>query len=338
MTNMRAVVLYRHGGLEEAVFEKSWRVPEPQDDEALVRVRCASVNRHDLFTVNGMPGIRLPLPIVLGSDFSGEIATLGAGVQGWTPGQRVAIDPIFPGKGLMGELVDGGFADYCIVKATQLIALPDEVPFDVAAALPVAYATAHRMLFVNGQIRPSDKVLILGAGGGVGTCCVLLAKQLGCEVIACAGSDDKLARLKALGADHLVNYNTVDFMKWVHQTYGKPMRRSEVGGVDVVVNFTGGDTWVKSLRSLKACGKLLTCGATAGFDPKEDLRYVFMHELRIIGSNAWRKSDIESLLAMCGTGRLTPVIDRHLPLEEAQEGLRLMQGRESFGKVIIEMT
>lgn len=337
MTSMRAVVLHRHGDLDQAVFEAAWSVPEPKDDEALVRVRCASVNRHDLFTVNGMPGIRLPLPVVLGSDFSGEVAALGTGVQGWAVGQRVAIDPIFPGKGLMGELVDGGFAEYCIVKASQLIALPDEVAFEVAAALPVAYATAHRMLFVNGQIRPGDKVLILGAGGGVGTCCVLLAKQLGCEVIACAGSDDKLERLSALGADHLVNYNSVDFMKWVHETYGKPVRRSDVGGVDVVVNFTGGDTWVKSLRSLKACGKLLTCGATAGFDPKEDLRYVFMHELRIIGSNAWRKSDIESLLAMCRTGKLAPIIDRRLPLEEAQEGLRLMQGRESFGKVVIEV-
>jgi NADPH:quinone reductase-like Zn-dependent oxidoreductase len=335
---MRAIILRQHGELDQAQFVDNHPRPTPGPDEALIRVHAASVNRHDLFTVHGMPGIQLPLPVVLGSDFAGEVAELGSEVSGWSLGQRVAIDPIFPGKGLMGELVDGGFADYCVVKASQLIALPDDISFGVAAALPVAYATAHRMLFTNGRIRPRDKVLVLGAAGGVGTCCVLLAKQHGCEVVACASSDAKLDRLHQLGADHLINYTQVDFMKWVHGHYGKPARRSEHGGVDVVVNFTGGDTWVKSLRSLKAGGKLLTCGATAGFDPKEDLRYVFMHELQIIGSNAWRRSDIESLLQMCQSGALRPTIDKVLPLERAQEALRLMEDRESFGKILVEIT
>lgn len=335
---MKAIVLHKHGMPDGIRLEADWPRPSPGDDEVAVKVRAASINRHDLFTVDGMPGITLPLPIVLGSDFAGEIDACGPAVTGWKPGQRVAIDPIFPDKGLMGELVDGGFAQYCLVKASQLIALPDSVGFDVAAALPVAYATAHRMLFVNGEINAGQKVLVLGASGGVGTGCVLLAKQAGCEVIACASSDEKLERLKQLGADHVVNYSRTDFMKWVHQTYGKPRRRSDIGGVDVVVNFTGGDeTWTRSLRSLKAGGKILTCGATAGYDPKEDLRYVFMHELRIIGSNAWRKADIESLLRMCADGRLSPVIDKRLPLEQTVEGLRMMRERESFGKVVIEI-
>jgi len=192
------------------------------------------------------------------------------------------------------------------------------------------------MMYTIGEVRKADKVLILGASGGVGTCCVQLAKLAGAEVIACASTDSKLARLKELGADHVIDYKKQDFVKWVYTTFGKPHRRDGGNGVDVVVNFTGGETWVPSLKVLRRGGKVLTCGATAGFDPKEDLRYIWSFELRIQGSNGWMREDLATLFELIGSGRLKPVIDKELPLEEVNEAFRLIEDREVFGKVIVK--
>jgi alcohol dehydrogenase len=176
----------------------------------------------------------------------------------------------------------------------------------------------------------------LGASGGVGTGSVILAKLLGAEVIACASSEDKLARLKELGADEVIDYTKVDWSKWAVEKYGKPQRRSYDGGVDVVVNFTGGDTWVPSLRCLKRGGKLLVCGATAGYDPKEDLRYIWSFELQVIGSNSFYDDNLSALMDMIKAGQMKPVIDTVVPLDGAVEGLRLIQDRKVIGKVIVE--
>jgi alcohol dehydrogenase len=288
-----------------------------------------------VFTVRGMPGIKVPLPVVIGLDMAGEIAEVGADVTGWKPGDRVLVNPLNKTKGLMGEMLDGGMAQYCRVAADQLIAMPATVSFEDAAALPVAYGTAHRMLITHQTVKAGDKVLVLGASGGVGTGCVILAKMLGAEVIACAGSAEKLARLKQLGADEAINYQEVDFSKWAVERYGKPQRRSYEGGVDVVINFTGGDTWHPSLRCLKRGGKLLVCGATAGYDPKEDLRYVWSFELKIIGSNSFYDENLKDLMDMIAQGRIRPLIDKVLPLDEAAEGLRLIRDREVIGKVVV---
>ena len=213
--------------------------------------------------------------------------------------------------------------------------MPDDVSFEDAAALPVAYGTAHRMLITHKTVEAGERVLVLGASGGVGTGCVLLAKMLGAEVIACASSEEKLARLKALGADQVIDYTKTDWSKWAIETYGKPQRRSYDGGVDVVINFTGGDTWLPSLRCLKRGGKLLVCGATAGYDPKEDLRYVWSFELKIIGSNSFYDDDLAALMQLIGDGKIKPMIDKVLPLAEAREGLRLIADREVIGKVVV---
>jgi alcohol dehydrogenase len=266
---------------------------------------------------------------------AGEVVEVGSGVRGWQPGERVLVNPLNTQKGLMGEMLDGGMAEYCRVGADQLLRMPDTVTFEEAASLPVAYGTAHRMLITHHTIKPGDKVVILGASGGVGTGCVILCKMLGAEVIACASSAAKLARLKELGADHVLNYQEVDFSKWVIDTYGKPQRRSYAGGVDAVINFTGGDTWHPSLRCVKRGGSILVCGATAGYDPPEDLRYIWSFELKIIGSNSFYDEDLTALMAMIAQGTFKPVIDRVLPLEQAREGLRLIQDREVIGKVVI---
>jgi len=232
-------------------------------------------------------------------------------------------------------MLDGGMAEYCLVAADQLVAMPDGVSFAEAASLPVAYGTAHRMFITHRTLAKGERVIVLGASGGVGTGCVLLAKMLGAEVIACASSDEKLARLKEIGADHVINYKQTDWSKWAVEKYGKPQRRSYEGGVDAVVNFTGGDTWLPSLRCLKRGGKLLVCGATAGYDPKEDLRYVWSFELKIIGSNSFYDEDLKALLDMVAKGAIKPLIDRTLALEEAREGLRLIQDRKVIGKVVV---
>jgi alcohol dehydrogenase len=266
---------------------------------------------------------------------AGEIVEVGAGVSGWKEGDRVLVNPVNKRKGLMGEMMDGGMAEYCLVAADQLVAMPEGVTFAQAASLPVAYGTAHRMLVTHQTVKAGERVLILGASGGVGTGCVILAKLLGAEVIACASSPEKMQRLKELGADEVINYKDVDFSKWAIERYGKPQRRSYEGGVDVVVNFTGGDTWVSSLRCLKRGGKLLVCGATAGYDPKEDLRYVWSFELKIIGSNSFYDDNLQALMQLIGEGKMAPVIDTVLPLDQAREGLRLIQDREVIGKVVI---
>ncbi|WP_197509529.1 SDR family NAD(P)-dependent oxidoreductase [Bordetella bronchialis] len=332
---MKALVLDQHGGLDQLRVVTDKPVPAVVPGHVVIRVRASSFNYHDVFTVQGMPGIKVPLPVVIGLDMAGEIAEVGEGVEGWKPGDRVLVNPLNKAKGLMGEMLDGGMAEYCLVSAGQLIAMPDNVSFDDAAALPVAYGTAHRMLITHNTVKAGDKVLVLGASGGVGTACVILAKQLGAEVIACAGSDAKLQALKELGADHLINYRETDFSKWAIGQYGKPQRRNYEGGVDVVINFTGGDTWVPSLKCLKRGGTLLVCGATAGHDPKEDLRYVWSFELNIKGSNSFYDDNLKALLDMVSQGTVDPLIDRAVPLEQAAEGLALIRDREVLGKVIV---
>jgi NADPH:quinone reductase-like Zn-dependent oxidoreductase len=332
---MRALVLRKHGGLDSLEVVNDYPTPKATEGQVVIRVRAASFNYHDVFTVRGMPGIKVPLPVIIGLDMAGEIAEVGASVTGWKAGDRVLINPVNKKKGLMGEMLDGGMAEYCLVAADQLVRMPDAVSFEDAAALPVAYGTAHRMLITHKTVGPGERVLVLGASGGVGTGCVLLAKMLGAEVIACASSDEKLARLKALGADEVIDYTKTDWSKWSVEKYGKPQRRTYDGGVDVVINFTGGDTWLPSLRCLKRGGKLLVCGATAGYDPKEDLRYVWSFELKIIGSNSFYDDNLAALMQLIGEGKIKPVIDKVLPLAEAREGLRLIADREVIGKVVV---
>ncbi|VFR69384.1 putative dehydrogenase [plant metagenome] len=332
---MKALVLNAHGGLDQLHVVSDKPVPAIAPGQVVVRVGASSFNYHDVFTVQGMPGIKVPLPVVIGLDLAGTVTEVGEGVTGWQAGDRVLVNPLNRQKGLMGEMLDGGMAEYTLASAEQLIPLPDNVSFEDAAALPVAYGTAHRMLITHKTVKAGDKVLILGASGGVGTASVVLAKLLGAEVIACASGAEKLARLKALGADHVVDYRETDFSKWAIGQYGKPQRRNNEGGVDVVVNFTGGDTWVPSLKCIKRGGTLLVCGATAGHDPKEDLRYVWSFEINVKGSNSFYDEDLRALLGLVSEGRIKPLIDRVVPLEGAAEGLAAIRDRKVIGKIVV---
>src|SRR5215831_13517066 len=332
---MRALLLRQHGGLENLQVVDDHPKPKAVDGHVVIRVKASSFNYHDVFTVKGMPGIKVPLPVVIGLDMAGDIAEIGPGVSGWKEGDAVLVNPLNKKKGLMGEMLDGGMAEYCLVAADQLIRMPKGVTYAEAAALPVAYGTAHRMLITHNTVKKGDKVIILGASGGVGTGCVILCKLLGAHVIACASSTEKMAALKAMGADEVIDYTQADWSKWAVEKYGKPQRRTYEGGVDVVINFTGGDTWHPSLRCLKRGGKLLVCGATAGYDPKEDLRYVWSFELKIIGSNSFYDDDLRALMTLVAQRKMRPVIDKVLPLAQAREGLRLIADREVIGKVVV---
>ncbi len=336
---MRAMVLYEHGGLDRLTYEQSYRDPTPGPDDVILRMRACALNYHDVFTRKGMPGIKVPLPIIVGNDAAGDIVAVGSEVRGFEVGDRVLADPIERVKGgLLGETMDGGLAELVRVPAYMLIKLDPAVSYAEAAALPVAYGTAHKMMLSRGGIKAGEKVLVLGASGGVGTCCVQLAKLAGATVIACASSDEKLARLKDLGADIGINYATTDWVAECRRLFGRAHVYDKVsGGIDVVVNFTGGDTWTKSLKVLKRNGRLLTCGATAGYDPAEDIRFIWTFELNIIGSNGWRREDILALLDLIKAGKLTPALHpRRFSIAEAGDAMALLDDRGVIGKVIVE--
>jgi alcohol dehydrogenase len=324
---MRAAVVKAHGGLDQIALV-DWPPPKAEPGQAIVDVAVCGLNYLDIFVLHGMPGLPVQMPRIPGGDISGTVREVGPGVApGWI-GRRVLVDPHIKRGGALGEHDHGGLCERIAVDADNLIALPDDVSFEEAAALPIAYGTAWRMMIARGGLRAGELVLILGASGGVGTACVQIAKNIGATVIACASSQAKLDRLRALGADHLIDYTREDFSKRAWDISGRR-------GCDVIVNYTGGDTWVPSLRALATHGRLLTCGATAGYDPKTDIRYIWRREVNVVGANGWRRNDLEQLLEEVRQRRIRPIIHAVLPLAETREAMRLLEDREVFGKVLV---
>mgnify|MGYP003306491371 CR=1 FL=1 len=332
---MRAAVVREHGEIENILIEDDFPEPDLEPGWARIAVKATSLNYHDLFTRRGMPGINLPLPLVVGSDIAGEVVEVAGGVVEATIGNRVLIDPLNMQRGMIGERWNGGRAEYCVADAKQLVPIPDTVSYEIAACIPLAYATAHRMMVTRGDVKAEDTVLVMGASGGVGTACVLLAKRAGATVISCASTEEKLERLKNLGSDHGVNYVEQDMREASWEIAGKPRITGE-GGVDLLVNCTGGGSWIDSTRCMRKGGRLVTCGATAGFEDQIDIRYVWTYEHSLLGSNGWHRSDIVTMLEYAAEGSLLPVIDRVMPLEEVHEAERLMEEREVFGKIVLQ--
>jgi len=333
---VKAIVFDQHGDID-VLQHRDIEAPTLQAGQVRIAVRACSLNYHDVFTRRGMPGIKVPLPGIPGCDAAGLVAEVGSDVEGWSVGDRVLVDPVFwdldNGKmWMIGDTWWGAYADYVVVDGSQLIPLDDDISFEDAACLPVAYGTAHRMMVTRGEVRADDTVLILGASGGVGTSALMIAKQRGARVVAAAGSDDKCQRLADLGADETLNYNEVDFQRYCREHTGSLFSG---GGYDVVVNFTGGDTWAPSLKCVKLGGRLLTCGATAGFDPPTDLRFIWTAEMDIRGSNGWKTADLTALLAMVKDRSLVPVIDSLVPLEDGIDAHRALEERRFFGKIVI---
>lgn len=334
---MKAVFFREHGDISVLQFGD---VPTPQPAPGWVRLKVSAcgLNYLDVFSRRGMPGIKIELPGITGGDCAAVIDQLGDGVTGWRVGERVLpvphhVDWSSGSFELLGETRNGAMAEYCTVRASQLMRLPDTISDEKAAALPCAYGTAYRMLHTRGQIRAGETILILGASGGVGTACVLLAKLAGCKVIAAAGSDSKCEKLRAIGADETINYSTTKIDKYIRETTGSLLRG---GGVDVVVNFTAGDSWAPSMRCVKRFGRLLCCGGTGGYAAVTDIPYLFTSEMTVIGSTGWTAEDQQSCVDLLAEGRLDPPIDRIAPLSAGIEAIRALEDRAVFGKIILK--
>ncbi|MHA2365053.1 MAG: alcohol dehydrogenase catalytic domain-containing protein, partial [Candidatus Hodarchaeales archaeon] len=291
---MKAVVFYEHGGLEKLQYKEDIPKPVYKRDEVLIRVKACALNHLDLFTRNGIPGLKLDMPHIPGSDIAGIIEEVGEGVIKWKVGQKVVINPgywcnqcEFCKKGehslcrrfrLIGEHLPGGYAEYAKVPARNLLEIPDHISFEQAAAGSLALLTAYRMVIKRGQLRLGESIVVLGAGGGVSSFVIQLAKIAGATVYATTSTEDKAEQAKKLGADYVINYKT-DEMWWktIFVNTGKR-------GVDMVVDSVGEATWDKSIRLLTKGGRLVTCGATTGPMGKTDIRLVFWNQLQIIGS------------------------------------------------------
>jgi len=331
---MKAIVFHRHGGIENLKYDDV-APPTPAADEVLIRVRAVSLNGFDPMILEGTTSLKTPFPMSPGGDFSGEIVALGSAAEGsWRVGDRVCPYPYIEGRGMTGETLPGACRELITMPVANLLRMPEGLSFVDAAALPIAYGTALRMMHTRGGIRAGEKVLILGATGGVGTCCVQLAAAAGAEVIACGSAEWKLRRLKEIGAAHVIDTSKEEVLKVVQEKFGKP-RYGGGGGVDVVVNYIGGNSWVPSLKVLRNQGRLLVCGATAGYAPAEDLRYIWSFELQIIGSDGWTYEDQTALMDMVVQGKLKPVIHSTRPLAETPEALQELIDRKVFGKSVL---
>jgi NADPH:quinone reductase-like Zn-dependent oxidoreductase len=341
---MKAVVFHEHGTPDVLRYEDA-PDPAPGRGEVLIEVHATSINHIDIFLRRGMPGIKVPFPKIAGSDAAGIVREISPDVSGLKPGQRVTINPgvscgrcEFCAAGfasqcvsyhMIGEHADGAYAQLVKVPAHVVLPIPDSLSFEEAAAAPLVFLTAWSMMVSKGNIRPGEDVLILGAGAGVGTAAIQIAKMTGCRVFATASSDAKLEQARKLGADFLINYKTDEFDKKIRELTNRR-------GVDVVVDYIGADTWVRSLRSARRGGRVLTCGATTGFAPQTDLRQIFFRQVQVIGSTMGSHREFLDVMKCVFRGQLKPVIDRVMPLKEARTGHELIEQRAVFGKIVLK--
>lgn len=345
---MKAVIFSEHGGPDVLRYTD---VPEPRIgaadvNDVLVRVRACALNHLDLFVRAGMPGVKIPLPRIPGSDISGEVAKVGANVSHVKVGERVLLSPgiscghceqCLAGDDsmcreytLFGYMVDGGYAEYVKAPGVNVIPMPAGLSFEEAAAVPLVFLTAWHMLITRAKLKPAEDVLILGAGSGVGSAAIQIAKVAGARVIATAGSEEKLAKAKELGADDVILHSKQDIA-------AEAKRLTNRRGVDVVFEHVGQATWEQSIRSLAVGGRLVTCGATTGYEGKIDLRFLFTRQLSILGSFMGGKAELYSVLELVDRGLLKPVIDTVMPLAQASEAHQRLERREQFGKIVLRV-
>jgi NADPH:quinone reductase-like Zn-dependent oxidoreductase len=340
---VKAVAIRGHGGPEVVKVED---LPDPVagPGRVVLRVRAAALNHLDIWVRTGWPGLRLSFPHVLGSDVSGVVEEVGAGVEGVRPGDEVVVNPslgcgrcerclsgaenLCRSFSIFGEHVPGGMSERFAVPARNVLPKPSSLSFEEAAAVPLTFMTAWHALVARAQVRLGETVLVHAAGSGVGSAAVQIAKLLGARVIATAGSDAKLERARALGADHAVNYETQDFLAEVRRITGKR-------GVEVVFEHVGKKTWERSILAAGVGGRIVTVGATTGHDPLTDLRHVFFRQLSILGSTMGTAGELVEVLRLVGEGRLRPVVDRVMPMERVREAQALLSERAQFGKVVL---
>lgn len=340
---MKAVIFRQHGGPEVLEYVD---VPEPQirANEVLVEVKACALNHLDIWVRGGLPGIEIPLPHILGDDVAGVVKQVGELVTWVKAGDEVMVQPgvscghceaCLSGNDnfcreydIIGYRRDGGYAERVAVPGVNIVPKPAQLSWEEAAALPLVTLTAWHMLVTRAKVQPGETVLVHAAGSGVGSIAIQIAKLRGARVITTASSDEKLAHARELGADETINYTSSDWPKEVRRSTNRQ-------GVDVVVEHTGAETWPGSIASLKPGGRLVTCGATSGYDAHTDLRQVFYRHLNILGSFMGSKAELLEAMKFVEQGKIRGVVDRVLPLSEARQAHELIENRAQFGKVVL---
>jgi NADPH:quinone reductase-like Zn-dependent oxidoreductase len=340
---VKAVVFERHGGAEVLEYREGFPDPVLRPGHVRVRVRGASVNHLDIWTRKGLP-FPIEMPHILGNDIAGVVEELGEGVSHLAVGDAVMLAP---GAGcnhcracldgddnqclaydIFGQRKQGGYAEFVIAPSRNVFPKPSHLTFEEAASMPLVFLTAWHMLVGRASLKAGETVLVLAAGSGVGIAAVQIAKMLGATVFATASSEAKLARARELGADAGILYEAVDFAAEARRLTGKR-------GVDVVFEHTGEATWEQSIASLARGGRLVTCGASSGFNGRTDLRALFAKHISLHGSYMGRIAEFDEVLKHIRSGRLKPVVDRVLPLREARAAHEAMEKREQFGKIVL---
>jgi len=342
---MRGVVVREHGGPDRLEFGE---LPDPKlrPGYAIVRVKAVALNHLDIWVRRGVPGHKFPLPLSAGAEASGIIDSIDSNSLGWSAGDEVIVapgfscghcvaclsgnDPLCPQFGMFGETTNGGAAELMLAPIRNLIRKPANLQFTEAAALPLDMLTAWHMLIARAQLRPGETVLVQAGGSGVGSAGIQIAKLWGATVYATAGSPEKAARAQSLGADATINYNEKDFVAEVRTLTAKR-------GVDIVFEHVGGEVFEKSMRVLAKGGRVVLCGATSAGEVTVNLRLVFFKLLSILGSTMGSLAELHEIMKHVAAGRLRPVIDRVLPLADIAEGHRILEAREAFGKIVLEV-
>jgi len=342
---MKAIVFTAHGAPEVLKFADV-PVPAIRPNEVLVRVKACALNHLDLWVRQGIPGVPIPLPHIPGSDIAGEIAQIGPEVSTVGVGQKVVLAPgVTCGKCAacisgqdnhcrqftnLGYKIDGGCAEFVRAPEVNCLPYPENLSFEEAASIPLVFQTAWHMLLARAELQPGEDVLVLGVGSGVGSAAIQIAKFFGARVLATASTDEKLQKAKELGANHLINHKTQKIRDEVRRITNKR-------GVDVVFEHVGTATWDDSLASLAPGGRLVTCGATTGYDAKVDLRFLFSRQLSLLGSYMGTKSELHTVMKLVAAGKLKPIVDRVFPLSEAAAAHSYLEAGSQFGKVVLHV-
>jgi NADPH:quinone reductase-like Zn-dependent oxidoreductase len=326
---MKAVRIHEDGGPEVLCYED---VPDPiaGPGEVLIRLRAASLNHLDLWVRKGLPSV--PKPRILGADGAGVVEALGEGATGFAMGDRVVINPGLVHDSritVLGEHTDGTHAELISVPVTNVYPIPDGLGFDGAAAFPLVFLTAYRMLVTKARVAEGEWVLVWGAGGGVGTAAFSIARALGARTIVTSSSEQKLELLRELGADAALNHGEADVAAEVKELTG--------GGADIVIEHVGEATWQTSLASTRPGGRIVVCGATSGPNPPAALHRVWWKELTIHGSTMGTKDDFEGAYELVRSGRARPIVDQVFPLAEARAAHERLENSAQFGKVVLRI-
>jgi NADPH:quinone reductase-like Zn-dependent oxidoreductase len=343
--SMKAVVFREHGGPERLEIA-DLPLPAIASTGVLVEVRACALNHLDLWTLQGLPGLKIEIPHVLGNDIAGVVKAVGSEVKHTAVGDRVILAPglscghcpqclsgqdnLCPAYTILGHRINGGLAQYVSVTAVNALPMPKRLDFPQAAALPLTFLTAWHMLVTRAHLQPGEDVLVLAAGSGVGSAAIQVAKLLGARVIATAGNQAKLDFARSLGADEIIQH----YDQRISEVVRTVTRRK---GVEVVVEHVGSATWDESMRSLATNGRLVTCGATTGYDARLDLRHLFYRQLTVLGSMMGSKAELLQVLKFVDSGQLEPIVDKIYPLEETRSAFERLKASQHFGKIVVEV-